>query len=261
MFDAEFFWDQLLSPSPQYLGAVWRTIYMAVAAQLLGILIGVVIGFGRLSRSRIARFGAATYVWFMRGVPVLVIMVMLFTGLAASGIYRFSDITVLGVRIVAPVQAAIVALAINEGAYMGEIIRNGIQSVGKGQIEAAQALGMPWWMRMRRVVIPQATRVIVPPLGNNFNVMLKTTSLASVIGVQELFLSTRTMAAATFRVFELFTAAAVAYLLLTTAWSFVQAWIEWKLRRPELDADATFWDLVKSLVGAGHDTSTVREAG
>lgn len=259
MFDAAFFWDQLLSPSPQQLGAIWRTIYMAVAAQLLGILIGVVVAFGRLSRLRVARFSAATYVWFMRGVPVLVLMIMLFTGLAAAHIYRFQSITVLGVLIVAPVQAAIVALAINEGAYMGEIIRNGIQAVDKGQVEAAQALGMPWWMRMRRIVIPQATRVIVPPLGNNFNMMLKTTSLASVIGVQELFLWTRTMAAATFRVFELFLAAAAAYLVLTTVWSFIQAWIEWRLRRPELGLNTTFWDLVKNLVGVGQD-SAVQEA-
>ncbi len=240
-FDWSFFLGRILDPGEPYLLALGRTVAMAVLAMLLGLLIGLVVGFGRLSRFATVRAACAFYVWLIRGIPVLVLLVMLFSGMAAAGIFRFSDITVFGFKLTASFQAAVIGLAIHEGAYMAEIVRNGIQAVQRGQVEAARSLGMSTWLVSWRVVIPQATRVIVPPLGNDFNHMLKTTSLASVIGVQEIFLLTEGMSATTFKTFELLTVVALNYLLLTTVWNVIQGVIETRLRAHELDEPVRGW--------------------
>jgi len=122
-----------------------------------------------------------------------------------------------------------VALAINEGAYMSEIIRAGIQSVDPGQMEAALSVGMPRSLAMRRIVLPQAARVIVPPLGNEFNGMIKNTSLLAFIGVYEMFFDAETHYSTTFKPVEYFLAVAFWYLVLTTIWSIIQARIERRL--------------------------------
>ena len=119
----------------------------------------------------------------------------------------------------APSWPALVALGINEGAYMSEIVRAGILSVDPGQTEAAKSLGMTYRLTMSRIVLPQALRVIVPPLGNEFNNMLKTTSLLSIIAVEELFRYAQNINSATFHSFEAFFGIALYYLLLTTIWS------------------------------------------
>jgi polar amino acid transport system permease protein len=127
------------------------------------------------------------------------------------------------------VLAGILALSINEGAYMSEIIRAGIASVDRGQLEAAKSVGMLHSMGMRRIVLPQAARVIVPPLGNEFNSMLKTTSLLAFIGVYELFQDADVHYSNTFKPVEYFLAVACWYLLLTSVWALIQAQIERRL--------------------------------
>jgi len=125
--------------------------------------------------------------------------------------------------------AGILALGINEGAYMREIFRAGIDSIDKGQMEAAKSLGMPSGLAMRRIILPQAARVIVPPLGNEFNNMIKTTSLVAFIGVTELFQNAEIGLSQTFKPVEYFLSVAFWYLVLTAIWSVIQAWIERKL--------------------------------
>ncbi|MFI0418904.1 amino acid ABC transporter permease [Spongiactinospora sp. 9N601] len=238
-FDWQFFFSHLFNLAPDYWGAMQRTILLAVIAQSLGIVLGMFLGVARLSKFRPIRYAAAVYVWMLRAVPELVILMLLFTGLAAAEIYRFEDAYLFGViKVTAGFQAACVGLAIREAGYMGEIFRNGIQSVDRRQVEAAKAIGMRPTTMLRRVIIPQAMRVIIPPMGNQFNVMLKVTSLAAVIGVPELFQTTGTYAAQTFRVFELFIGLAINYALLTSLWSVVQAAIETRLQRHEADAGA-----------------------
>ena len=234
-FDWAFFWSRLTDPGDLYLIALGRTVLMAVLAMLLGLIIGVVAGFGRLSRFAPARAVCAFYIWLIRGIPVLVLLVFFFSGLAAAGFFRFSDIVLFGFVLSASFQAAVLGLAIHEGAYMAEIVRNGIQAVQRGQIEAAKSLGMTTFQLTRRIVMPQATRVIVPPLGNDFNHLLKTTSLASVIGVQEIFQLTESMSATTFKTFELLIVVSLTYLALTTVWNVIQGMIESRLRRHERD--------------------------
>ncbi|PZG21900.1 amino acid ABC transporter permease [Nonomuraea aridisoli] len=228
-FDSAFFWDALLHPSAAFLDGLWQTVYISVVAQALAVVIGLGIALMRRSKKRWVAGIAGFYIWVIRGTPLLVQLVLVYNGLAAAKIYSFSDATLFGLVVPGVIQAALFTLAINESAYMAEIIRAGIDSVGKGQLEAALAIGMTPRAAMRWIILPQALRFIVPPLGNNFNAMMKTTSILSVIGVEELFLNTQAVSSTTFRTFEIFIVAALYYLLLTTLWSFVQAWIESRL--------------------------------
>ncbi|MGC4011217.1 MAG: amino acid ABC transporter permease [Pseudomonas sp.] len=225
-FSWDVFWQYLLRPSDIYLYGLWLTCVIAVSAMLLGCVLGLLAALMRLSTNPLLQYPVRFYVWLMRGTPLLVQVVFLYTALAAGGIFRFEDLD-LGMFILpGNIQAAIIALGLNEGAYMAEIIRAGIGAVDKGQYEAGKSLGMTFPRLMRRIVLPQAFRVIVPPLGNEFNVMLKNTTLVSVIGVQELLLSTQMVTSATFRVFELYLVVAIYFLALTTLWGFFQRWLE-----------------------------------
>ncbi|MHB9801130.1 amino acid ABC transporter permease [Pseudomonas sp. MT3] len=225
-FSWDVFWQYLLRPSDIYLYGLWLTCVIAVSAMLLGCVLGLLAALMRLSSNPLLQYPVRFYVWLMRGTPLLVQIVFLYTALAAGGIFRFEDLD-LGLFILpGNIQAAIIALGLNEGAYMAEIIRAGIGAVDKGQYEAGKSLGMTFPKLMRRIVLPQAFRVIVPPLGNEFNVMLKNTTLVSVIGVQELLLSTQMVTSATFRVFELYLVVAIYFLALTTLWGFFQRWLE-----------------------------------
>jgi len=226
VFDSSFFWRYLLEPSSVYLHGLWLTLSLSVISQSLGTLIGVSGALGSQSRFRIVRLLVSLYTWIVRGTPLLVQIIFIYTALAAGNVFRFEDLNLGFVTIPGNIQAAIVALSLNEGAYMTEIVRAGILSVDTGQIEAAKSLGMTYFKSMWRIVLPQAVRVILPPLGNEFNAMLKNTTLVSVIGVPELLMATQMVTSATFRVFELYTVVALYYLALTTAWGFVQSAIE-----------------------------------
>jgi polar amino acid transport system permease protein len=225
-FNWEIFWHYLLKPSDIYLYGLWLTLAISVLAMLLGCVLGLAAALLRLSKNPLLQYPVRFYVWLMRGTPLLVQIVFLYTALAAGGIFRFEDLN-LGLFILpGNIQAAIIALGLNEGAYMAEIIRAGIGAVDRGQYEAGRSLGMTFPKLMRRIVLPQAFRVIVPPIGNEFNVMLKNTTLVSVIGVQELLLSTQMVTSATFRVFELYLVVAIYFLALTSLWGLFQRWLE-----------------------------------
>jgi polar amino acid transport system permease protein len=233
-FDWAYFWAQLLTPSAAFLDGLLLTVLMAVSAQAIGSALGLAIAFARLSRSRALRLPAAAYIWVVRGTPLLVLIVFIYTGLAAAGLLRFQDITVAGLTLPGSVQAGIAALAISEAAYMAEIFRAGILAVDPGQADAARALGMSAALTMRRIVLPQALRIVLLPIGNQFNITLKNTTLVSVIGVSEMFLVTESINSATFRTFELYAVLAIYFLLLTGAWNLVMLWAvrRYPVRRP-----------------------------
>lgn len=230
-FDWQFFWQSLFTPSGPFLDGLVLTIVISVVAMVLALVVGFVIALMRRSRYRGLRWFASVYIWVIRGTPLLVQLVLIYTGLAAAGLYQFQDVSILGLSVKAAVQAAIVALMINESAYISEIVRAGLDSIPRGQFEAAASLGMRPSKVMRWIVGPQALRVMVPPLGNSFNGLMKTTSVLSVIGVSELFLVTQSISSATFHTFEIFIVAAIYYLALTTIWTFIQADIENRLSR------------------------------
>jgi polar amino acid transport system permease protein len=228
-FEWQTFRDLVIHPSHPWLVGLWTTVYVSVLAQAVGVALGLVVELVRRSRRAPLRAAAGFYVWLLRGTPLLVQLVLVFNGLAALGVFRFKDISALGVTLPGVIQAGIVTLAVNESAYMAEIIRASINSVDTGQMEAAESLGLTRGRAMRFVVLPQAVRIMIPPLGNEFNNMMKVTSLLSVIGVEELFLNAQELNSTTFRTFEIFLAAAVYYLALTTIWGFIQSWIERRL--------------------------------
>ncbi|KAB0546421.1 amino acid ABC transporter permease [Pseudomonas argentinensis] len=251
-FNWDIFWQYLLQPSDVYLRALWLTCVIAVLSMALGCVLGLVAALMRLSGNPFIQAPVRFYVWLMRGTPLLVQIVFLYTALAAGGIFRFEDLDLGWVVIPGNLQAAIIALGLNEGAYMAEIMRAGIAAVDKGQYEAGRSLGMTFGKLMRRIVLPQALRIIVPPLGNEFNVMLKNTTLVSVIGVQELLLSTQMITSATFRVFELYLVVAIYFLLLTTLWGFFQSWLERRFgqsdRRPATASRRLFGSYTAKLL-------------
>lgn len=228
-FDWPYFWSQLLTPSGAFISGLWLTITMAVAAELIGIVLGLAIAQARMSSNRLLRYPASAYIWAVRGTPLLVQIVFIYTGLAAANIVRFQDITIGAVTIPGNLQAGILALGLHEGAYMAEIFRAGILAVDRGQFEAAKSLGMPPWMMMRHVVLPQALRVILLPIGNQFNILLKNTTLVSVIGVSEMLLVTETINSATFRTFELYSVLGIYFLILTSVWTVFMGWAERRL--------------------------------
>ena len=197
-----------------FLQGAWTTLWLTVVAMAFGLVLGALAGLAGMASNPLLRYPANFYVWVFRGTPLLIQLVMIFTALPQLGIR-------LGV-----IESAILGLAINEGAYLAEIFRAGILSIDRGQIEAARALGMKYSTAMRRVVLPQAARVVLPPLGNQFNGMLKATSLASVISMDELLRSTQYLIQLTFRSLELFTIACMYYLVLTTCWSLIQRRLE-----------------------------------
>lgn len=205
------------------------TIAVSVIAQFLGVLLGLLAALGKMSKFPPLRGLANGYIWYFRGTPLLVQMSLMFFGLGVTHIVDFKDIQLGFLTITGPIQAGTLALAINEGAYMAEIIRAGIEAVSPGQMEAAKSLGMNYWMAMRLIVLPQAARVIIPPLGNEFNNMMKTTTLMEVISANELFFAFTQINARIFEPFELFIAASLYYLGLTTIWSLIQARIESRL--------------------------------
>jgi polar amino acid transport system permease protein len=210
----------------------WGLRQIRGGSQALGTVFGLAVALGRLAPLRLLRLVTGAYVWVMRGTPLLVQIVFIYTGLAAANIFRFEDIDLGFITLPGNVQAGIIALSLNEAAYMSEIIRAGISAVDRGQAEAAKSLGMTPVLMMRRIILPQAIRLIIPPLGNNFNAMLKNTTLLSVIGVPELLLATQMVTSATFRVFELYAVVALYYLSLTTLWGLVQHYLERRFSAP-----------------------------
>jgi polar amino acid transport system permease protein len=221
-----FRWDIFLhflyqDPNLFFLKAAWTTIWISVVAQSAGVVIGLFLALMRMSRFRWLNWPAGAYIWFFRGSPLLVQVLLLYNGLPRI---------IQNPAFLLPDWACVlVAFSLNEGAYMAEITRAGITSVDAGQMEAAKSLGMRYSLAMRRIVIPQAARVIIPPLGNEFNNMLKTTSIASVIGLNELTHATSELGAPSFSIFELLLLATLYYLAMTTLWGFVQSWIERRL--------------------------------
>ena len=196
------------------LEGVFTTVWLTCVSLLCGLVLGFVIALMRRSKLRVMRAVAWFYIWLFRGTPLLVQLIVIYTALPQLGI-RFSVI-----------EAALIGLALNEAAYLAEIIRAGIEAVPEGQLRAARALGMTERQIMRYIIMPQAFKVIIPPLGNSVNGLLKTTSVTSVISMEELLRRTQVLIQEKFMVLELFAVAALYYLILTTLWDFVQRRIE-----------------------------------
>lgn len=214
------------------LSGLFRTIYLTAMAMGAGIVIGTVLALMRGSRSLMSSSAAYWYIWFFRGTPLLVQLlfwynIAAFVPHVSIGVpFGPSFVSANVNQLISPLSAAFLGLGLNEGAYMSEIIRAGIISIENGQMEAALAVGMTKGQAMRRIIIPQALRVIVPPTGNQTIGMLKGTSLVSVIALPELLYTVQLIYSRNFKTIPLLIVACVWYLVCTTVLSIVQFFLE-----------------------------------
>jgi polar amino acid transport system permease protein len=228
-------WHYLFSEP--ILRGVWLTVWVTVASMVIGIVLGVILAVMRLSANPVVKSVAWVYIWFFRGTPVLVqIIFWVFLG----QLYRFVSIGIpFGpqflyfntTELIPVIVGGLLALGLNEAAYMAEIVRAGISSVDAGQTEAAEALGMTRLKVMRRIVLPQAMRIIVPPTGNETISMLKTTSLLSVAAILELFGTAQLIYGSNYKQIPLLVVASIWYLAFTSVMSVGQYFLERRFGR------------------------------
>lgn len=210
-----FNFDLVVNSFPLLLVGAGVTIKITALSVALGVLIGLFVGIARISRIKLLRVLAAIYVDFFRGTPLLVQIFLVYFALPV----------ITGQR-VDPFVAAIGSCGINSGAYVAEIFRAGIQSIDKGQMEAGRSLGMTWVQTMRYIIVPQAFKRVIPPLGNEFIALLKDSSLVSVIGFEELTRRGQLIIAKTYGSLEIWLSVAVIYLAMTLTISRFVAYLE-----------------------------------
>ena len=212
MFDVHAFLSYLTNA--YLLWGVVVTIWLTAATMLIGLVLGTAVALARMSGRLALAAPARFYVWVFRGTPLLVQLVLIYTGLPQVGL-KFGVVV-----------SALLALSLNEAAYLSETVRGGFLGIPRGQVEAAKALGLSRWRTLLLVQMPQVARLIIPPVGNSLNGLLKATSLASVISLEELMRRAQVLMQENFQVLELYCVAAVYYLLLTTLWNLVQVRLE-----------------------------------
>ena len=203
---------------PSLLSGLQVTVIMAVASIFFAFLLGVVLGLFSISNLRVLRSFSTVYVYVVRGVPLMILALFLYFGVGA----------VLGIRF-NPLVAAIIALTINASAYMAEIFRGGIQAIDIGQTEAARSLGLGYLTTMRKVILPQAIKIMIPAFLNQFITTLKDTSILSVISVRELTLNGQIIIARNYLPFEVYSYVAIMYLVIITGLSLLSQKLERRL--------------------------------
>lgn len=213
------------------LRGLWVTIQLTVLAMVLGIVLGIVVAVMRLSENRVLSTVSWFYIWLFRGTPVLVQLLLWFNLALFFPTIGVGPLSTDTNELIKPFVAALLALALNEAAYMAEVVRGGILAVDPGQNEASQALGMTKGQTMLRIVLPQAMRVIIPPTGNETITMLKTTSLVLVVGAGDLLTRTSAIAAREFTTIEMLFVASFWYLVLTSVSSYGQYHLERRFAR------------------------------
>lgn len=218
--------------APRILTGLRNVIFMTIMAMICGIAIGTLIAIMRLSKNRVLKNIALFYTWLFRGVPELLLLMLTYNlalvipKIGIPGIYEARTVDVM-----TPVVAALIALALHEGAYFSEIVRAGLNSVDPLQTEAARSLGMTGGKTLRWILFPQAMRMIVPPLGSRTIIMVKLTSLASVIQFEELLFNAEIIYLVNTRVVELLIVATFWYLLLVTLLTWGQSILEKRFGR------------------------------
>ncbi|MGR4882073.1 amino acid ABC transporter permease [Streptomyces sp. LARHCF249] len=225
--------DKLFDPS--VIAGLGNTVIISVSAMALGLVLGILFAVMRLSNNPVTSFVSWLYIWFFRGTPVYVQLLvwfslpLIFQYINLGPIYKNETVDVM-----TPFMVALLGLGLNEGAYMAEIVRAGIQSVDEGQGEASHALGMTRTQTMRRVVLPQAMRVIIPPTGNEFINMLKTSSLVSAVQYTELLRASSNIGSTAGAIIEMYFVASIWYLALTSVFSVGQYYLERRYARGSL---------------------------
>lgn len=213
------FFSIVLEYIPKFLPAAGMTISLSFLSIFLGSFLGIIVAFMRISRFTILKAISNIYLVIVRGTPLLLQLIFIYYALPVFGLQLSAFIS------------AIIALAFHNGAYIAEIFRGAIQSIEIGQMEAARSLGMSKFQAMKRVILPQAVKRALPPLGNQFIIAIKDSSLASAITMTEIIMVTRRYVSATWDVFQIFTVAAIYYLVITYTLSLGVNFLEKKLQR------------------------------
>lgn len=213
---------------PVILRGVSLTVQLTVLAVAIGILLGIVLALMKLSRNRVLTLIADLYLWFFRGTPQLIQLIFWYNLAFLFPTIDLGFVSWETNALISPFIAAIIGLSLNEGAYMAEIIRGGILGVPKGQREAAVAIGFTPLQMMRKIILPQTMRMVIPPTGNQAIAMLKVTSLVSVISARDLLTNAQTIYSRNYLVIELLIVASAWYLLLTTVATLLQGRLERK---------------------------------
>jgi polar amino acid transport system permease protein len=204
---------------PQIAAATWNTILLTIFSFALAVAIGILLALGKLSRFRVVRGSCTAYVEVARGIPALAILFLIYFGLVPLGIVLDAFV------------AGFVGLGMSAGGYIAEVFRAGIQAVHKGQREAALAVGMTPYMSFRYIILPQAVRIILPPMLNMLIILLKDTSICSLISTPELMLRAKDLAMMSFLPMHLFLLASVIYFLMAWPLSLVTRRVEARMRR------------------------------
>jgi len=213
--------------APAILAGLSNTIIMTVCAMAFGLVLGVLFAVMIMSPNPVLKYVAVFYIWFFRGTPLLLQLLLwfnlalIFPTLGIPGVFEMRTVDFM-----TPFMATLLGLGINQGAYTAEVIRGGILSVDNGQAEAAKVIGMTRLVMLRRIILPQAMRVIIPPIGNEVISMVKLTSIASVIQYEEILRNSQTIYYANNRVMELLIVAAIWYLAVVTVLSVGQHFLE-----------------------------------
>ncbi len=210
----DFKFSIFLEVFPLLLGGAWVTLYLSLTASSIGATLGLFVGMARVSRFRSVQVAATTYTEVIRGTPLLMQLIVLYYGLPSVGINLEA------------VAAGIIGLSANSAAYVGEIFRAGFQSVGRGQMEAAQASGLTHLQAIRYVILPQAFRIVLPPLTNEFVTMLKDSSLVSTLAIAELLRTGREVVAWKVNVFSPFAGVTLLYLAMTLPLTHLARYLE-----------------------------------
>ncbi|MDY5641165.1 MAG: amino acid ABC transporter permease [Lachnospiraceae bacterium] len=209
------------------LKAMGQTLLLALCGLFFACILGLIFGLLSVLKNRACNVIATIFVDVIRGVPMIVLAYFVYFGIP----YLWNNILGVGGMNLSALQAGTICLSLNCGAYMAEIIRAGIQSVDKGQMEAARSLGLPYWKAMQKVVLPQAIRTMIPSIINQFIITLKDTSILSVIGFPELVNTAKNVVANTFMSFQTWTIVAVMYLIVITILSRTAKALERRLNR------------------------------
>ena len=207
---AQFDWLGVIDYIPALLQGLYYTLLVSVVGLIIGFILGAIFGLGRISRSKIVYGISTAYVELLRGTPVLVQAIWIYFALPLIIGFNIPSLT-----------AGIIVIGLNSGAYIAEIVRGAVQSVEKGQMEAGRSLGLSQHLTMRYVIWPQAFKRMIPPLGNQFIISIKDTSLLSVILVPELIFQGRLVASNHFNAVEIYTTVAIFYLVITLTLSKV----------------------------------------
>lgn len=233
--------------SEPILSGLWVTVYLTVISMVVAMILGTFLALMRQSKVVVLRGLASFYIWFVRGIPLLVQLILLYN---FSALYPSLSIAIpFGPQLLAvptnsvmtAMTAALVGLSLNEAAYMAEIIRSGLESVDEGQYEAADALSLNTFHKLTRIILPQAMRVIIPPTGNETITMLKTTSLVSVVAVSDLLYSVQVIYARNFQTIPLLLTACVWYLFMTSLLNIGQRAIERRFGRGTTKHPTVSW--------------------